>query len=97
MHRLFEVKSRDRLKLAVAAAVVFGCMAYPMIFAEAKQKYMSLFDNDPITKPEYHNNCGVCHVSKQGGGERTYFGDDFEANGYALTQELREKYPKFFK
>ena len=70
--------------------------AFPILFAEAKPKYMKIFNEDKYTKAEYRDSCGVCHVSRLGGGERTYFGDAFDDNGNKITPEMRQKYSKFF-
>ena len=87
--------NRSRMALIAAFAGIF--FAFPLFLAEARPKYMKIFNEDATTKTEYHDQCNVCHVSRLGGGERTYFGDAFDENNDKITPEMRAKYPKYFK
>ena len=87
----------SRFKLALVIAVFAAAAASPFSRVEARKKYMAAYDADPLSRPELHGNCGICHVSKRGGGERTHFGEAFEEAGLKFTPELRTKFPQFFK
>ena len=87
---------RNNIRIAVIASFAAVFFVFPALFADAKPKYMKVFNEDKTTKVEYHDSCGVCHVSRLGGGERTYFGDAFDEAGNKITPEMRKKYSNFF-
>ncbi len=84
-------------RLITIAAFAGTFFLLSAILAYGKPKYMKIFNEDIGTKVDYHDRCNVCHVSRVGGGEKTYFGDAFEDNGRKITLEMRKKYAKFFK
>ena len=91
-----DITNLNKLKAAVAAVFMVAALALPYSQVFARPRYMKIFNEDQTTKTEYHDNCGVCHVSRLGGGERTYFGDAFDESGDKITPEMRAKYPKYF-
>ena len=57
---------------------------------------MDRFDADRSSKADLRGRCTVCHVSAEGFGPRTPFGQAFADNGYQITAELRGKFPDLF-
>ena len=57
---------------------------------------MQIYNNDKFAKPEMKNMCSVCHVSPSGGGPENSFGMVFQANGFKITDDLRQKFPDLF-
>jgi hypothetical protein len=57
---------------------------------------MRRYNGDPKARAQYKNKCTMCHIGK-GGGENTYFGEDFADAGHQFTPELKAKYPQYFK
>lgn len=72
--------------------VVVGSMAVP---ASAFPEYLDEYLIDPFRRPGI-DNCDVCHQDPGGGGPRNTFGRAFEAAGYTITQELRDRFPDLF-
>lgn len=86
-----------KLELSAAAVFVGTFVVFPMLFAEARPKYMDLYNEDAYSKAKLQDNCSICHLTKTGGGERTYFGEAFDDAGRKFTPELRQKYPQYFE
>jgi mono/diheme cytochrome c family protein len=63
--------------------------------AEARSKYMKLYNANPFAKSERKNDCKICHIS-DGGGENTYFGEAFAEAKYKFSEDLRAKYQDLF-
>ena len=59
-------------------------------------QYLDIFDKDPFARSEKRNMCSVCHVSPNGGGLLNEFGKAFDANGYNITNNIRQKFPELF-
>ena len=57
---------------------------------------MQIYNNDKFARPAMKNMCSVCHVSPSGGGPENAFGKAFEANGFKITDDLRQKFPDLF-
>jgi len=57
--------------------------------------YMEIYNNDPYSRTEHHNDCLICHQDYPGG-PRTDFGLAFAAAGYQITDELRASFPDLF-
>ncbi len=87
---------KSKLKISVILLFVISFSTFAVFKSEARPKYMTRYNADKSAKREYKNKCTICHIGR-GGGENTYFGEDFADSGYRFTPELKKKYPKFFK
>lgn len=85
-----------RLKILLPAAMLLVIVFISFNSIDGRPKYMRRYNAEAKAKPEYKNKCTICHIGK-GGGENTYFGEDFANAGEQFTPELRAKYSKFFK
>jgi hypothetical protein len=88
--------SKSILKISILLLFTVSFSAFAVFKSEARPKYMSRYNADKNAKREYKNKCTICHIGR-GGGENTYFGEDFADSGYRFTPELKAKYPKYFK
>src|ERR1035438_8277096 len=73
------------------AAVLCYCPSF-----QGMPRFMDRFDVDRSSKADLRGRCTVCHVSAEGFGPRTPFGQAFAENGYQITAELRGKFPDLF-
>ena len=64
--------------------------------ANAFPQYLEIFNNDKFARPEMKNMCSVCHINPSGGGPENDFGKAFNANGFKITNNLRQKFPELF-
>ena len=88
----------SKLKIAVLAAftLMFIFVSAELVPVAARPKYMRRYNADPKAKAQYKNKCTICHIGK-GGGENTYFGEDFANAGEQFTPELKARYQQYFK
>ena len=63
--------------------------------ADARPKYMRLYNASPYSRKNLRNNCTICHIG-EGGAENTSFGLAFDDAGRRITNDLRADYPTFF-
>ncbi len=62
----------------------------------ARPEYLRLYAADPLSRPEWRNQCATCHLNPAGGGERNAFGKAFASAGFRFTDELRQQFPDRF-
>ena len=64
-------------------------------WVHARPEFLVRYATDPFSKTELQT-CGTCHVRPSGGGARNVFGKAFAANGFRITEDLRQRYPDRF-
>jgi mono/diheme cytochrome c family protein len=57
---------------------------------------MEWYEAQPDAKAELRGKCTLCHVSQDGTGPLTEFGQSFAEHGYRFTPALRQAYPTLF-
>lgn len=63
--------------------------------AEARSKYMKLYNVNQFAKSERKSDCKICHINERNG-ENTYFGEAFAESEYEFSKDLRTKYQDLF-
>jgi len=72
---------------------ILVCFGAP--WAHARPEFLVRYATDPFSKADLQT-CGTCHLSPSGGGARNVFGKAFAANGFRITEDLRQRYPDRF-
>lgn len=88
---------RDGLKTVavVGALVVCLALAYQPTVA-SMPRLMDQYNAHPLSRPQYHDKCVICHVRADGSGPLTTFGEGYERAGLAFTPALIAEYPNLF-
>ncbi len=60
-------------------------------------KYAKAYSALPNALPEAKNDCALCHIRPEGGGERNEFGQAFCKQGFKFTEKLIKKFPQCFQ
>lgn len=89
-------KSKTFLKLLVVGCAVGWVGLMTASRAYARPEYLRIFAADPFAKAEWKTKCATCHENPAGGGPRNAFGQAFQAAGFKITPELRQKFPDRF-
>ncbi len=63
----------------------------------ARPDYLKIFAADPLSRPELRSKCSICHTNPAGGGPRNEFGKAFASAGFAITADLRKRFPDLFR
>ena len=87
-YRGVNMKNKSFIFLLVLFLIPLRVDAFP--------QYLDIFNKDKFARPEKKNSCGVCHNSPSGGGPVNDFGQAFDANGFKITNNLRQKFPELF-
>lgn len=85
--------NKKRFLKYLLLVVVFSFFA---VKPKALPEYLRIYAADPLSRPEKRSQCTTCHVKETGGGERNAFGKAFEATGFTITTDLRQKFPDLF-
>ena len=85
-----EVNMRNKIFIFLLILFLIPLKAY------AFPQYMEIFNKDKFARPEMKNMCSVCHVDPNGGGPLNEFGKAFDANGYKIANDLKQKFPELF-
>jgi len=62
---------------------------------QAKPAFMDRYNRDPYAKPQWKDNCTLCHIGK-GGEQSNNFADAFEDARHRITPKLRTKFSDLF-
>lgn len=64
--------------------------------AAARATHQKIYDEDPLSKPEYHKKCAICHEDEEDRAKLNELGKAFRKAEYEITPEIRQKFPTYF-
>lgn len=88
---------RDALKTAAQVGALVACLALAYQPTVASMpRLMDQYNAHPLSRPQYHDKCVICHVRADGSGPLSAFGEDYERAGLELTPALIRAYANLF-
>jgi mono/diheme cytochrome c family protein len=82
----------------LSLSVTFGGLLTLLLISVASSMpiLMDHYNEHPQMRPEYRDECVLCHVNADGSGKLTAFGKKYDRADLELTAELIREYPNLF-